>query len=102
MAGYLNGDNGGKRKYRLKSQYGLTQARYSEMALAQGGLCAACGSPPTDRDRGAKLVVDHDHETGAVRGLLCNLCNRALGLLRDDPRVLDGLTAYLARWKERT
>jgi hypothetical protein len=60
---------------RLKRCYGISVEQYEEMLDRQGGVCGLCGEPP----RGLRLAVDHDHETGRVRGLLHNECNRALG-----------------------
>jgi hypothetical protein len=57
------------------------------MIEAQGGTCAVCPGPPQH--------VDHDHETGEVRGILCFNCNQALGNVRDDPKTLRGLARYL-------
>lgn len=54
---------------------------YDTLLARQGGVCAICGG--IDRDR--KLAVDHDHQTGLVRGLLCLRCNTGVGLLRDKP-----------------
>lgn len=62
---------------RLARDYGLTEVQYEEMLTAQGGVCAICrGSCPTGRS----LAVDHDHTTGAIRGLLCVRCNQGLGV----------------------
>jgi hypothetical protein len=61
----------------LKRQYGMTVEAFERMRADQGGGCAVC-----QKDK--PLVVDHDHEDGGVRGLLCNQCNQALGLLEDD------------------
>lgn len=83
--------------------YGLVEADYQQMLELQGGGCAGCGRPPKE-DR--RLDVDHKHQPGdkkrqpwerasMVRGLLCHLCNRALGILRDNPEVLERLAAYL-------
>ena len=60
------------------------------MLEAQGGVCAAC---KTDEPK----HVDHDHKTGRVRGMLCYLCNQALGNVRDDVSRLRGLIDYLYR-----
>lgn len=59
--------------------------------MHQGGVCAGCGQAP----RGISLAVDHDHTTGRVRGLLCWLCNRAIGILRDNAQAANRLGAYL-------
>ena len=77
----------------LRSKYGRTEAEYNALADAQGGVCAICGR----NDRARALHVDHDHTTGRVRGLLCNTCNRCLGLLKDDAAVLRSAIAYLER-----
>lgn len=74
----------------LEKTYGLTLATYDELVASQGSRCAIC-------HRAATLVVDHDHETGALRGLLCHRCNRALGLLGDNAAVLASAVAYLAQ-----
>jgi hypothetical protein len=75
-------------------KYGLTQSRFHEMAAKQGGGCAICGRAP----RGiAGLFVDHNHETGEVRGLLCSGCNTGLGGFGDDPDALTKAAAYLRR-----
>lgn len=58
----------------LRNKYGITEAQYSALYDAQGGRCAVCGCIPNER-----LAVDHDHETGVVRGLLCRRCNLELG-----------------------
>lgn len=77
-------------------QYGLTLAQYEEFAASNGNVCAICGS---EKNGGhsvtRKLVVDHSHETGEVRGLLCANCNSGIGLLQDDPEVLRKAIQYL-------
>jgi len=67
---------------RLK-KYGLTPHAYDEMVARQKGLCAICGLPPIGQRGKDMLHVDHDHDTGVVRGLLCHMCNKALGLFKD-------------------
>ncbi len=87
------------RKSHLKRKYGLTVEQYDEMLEAQGGGCAICGRLP----RGdIALHVDHDHETGVIRGLLCFTCNNALGDLEDDPERLYKAATYLDRDDELT
>lgn len=78
----------------LRLTYGITVDQYNEMLDAQGGACAICGST----DHGSKnWHVDHDHETGAVRGILCHGCNHALGGAHDNPDTLIAAAKYL--WK---
>ena len=67
------------------------------MLAAQGGGCAVCGDPPGR----TALHVDHSHDTGAVRGLLCFRCNSALGNLRDDPAIIASALAYVSRHRRR-
>jgi hypothetical protein len=82
-----------QRNQSLKSNYGITLVDYQEMLSAQGGACAICRCQ-SDRT----LHVDHDHKTGAVRGLLCRNCNRGLGCLKDDATTLQNAAEYLKRW----
>jgi hypothetical protein len=72
------------RRRRLRYQFGLEVEDYDAMVAAQGGVCAICHEPERARTRKGHvqlLAVDHDHETGRVRGLLCQECNHALGWL---------------------
>jgi hypothetical protein len=82
---------GSTRDYHLRRRYGLTSADVDAMVEAQGGTCAVCPGKPEH--------VDHDHETGQVRGILCFNCNQSLGNVRDDPNVLRGLARYLDKHK---
>lgn len=79
-------------------RYGLTIAEWDELLKAQGGRCAICR---TDRAGGGddRWHVDHDHATGQIRGLLCNSCNQAIGLLKDDPEIIAAAARYVARGK---
>ena len=73
-----------RRGARLKHRYGITLAEYDALLAAQHGVCAICGEPPSNNPKhwgGKKLAVDHCHDTGKVRGLLCNGCNTAIGHL---------------------
>ena len=84
-----------KRKERdahLRRKFGITLDEYDEMLRAQGGVCAICGRPPRDD---ISLHVDHDHEHGRIRGLLCFRCNNALGDFGDDYDTLLAAQAYL-------
>lgn len=64
----------------MKSVYGLDYTQYEAMLTKQKGVCALCYHP---NQHGKRLAVDHDHETGQIRGLLCNHCNITLG--RQEP-----------------
>lgn len=82
------------RKNRLLREYGITLQNYKAMLKSQRGLCAICGSEP---GKGKFLDVDHCHAGGHVRGLLCNRCNQAIGLLRDDATIVASALDYLLR-----
>lgn len=85
----------------LRRSFGddLTYARYMEMFDAQDGKCAICREPEKVMRHGkvAALAVDHDHITGAVRGLLCHECNTGLGKFRDSASILTLAIAYLEK-----
>lgn len=84
----------GYRSRQLKRQFGIDLNRYNEMFAEQEGKCKSCGTHQKDLRLG--LSVDHCHKTGKVRGLLCGNCNTALGLLKDDPVLIEKLLTYLA------
>ena len=69
---------------------------YARLLEDQGGVCAICRSSDT-RSKGRRFHIDHDHETGEVRGLLCGPCNTGIGGLNDDPDCLLTAVAYLLR-----
>jgi len=84
----------------LKRSYGITLAQYETMLATQGGKCAICkGSERTrDKDGGPRrMPVDHDHNTGKVRGLICTHCNRALGMFKDNVEILKAAISYVER-----
>lgn len=85
-----------RRQRKLKDKYGLTVERYDQLMAEQDGACAICGVAGPEAARWGKLVVDHDHETGEVRGLLCSNCNCAIGLLGDSPELLTKAAGYLS------
>lgn len=87
-----------RRKNHL-SRYRITPEEYDRMLLEQDGLCAICQRPETERRKGIlkKLAVDHCHNSGAVRGLLCSACNHAIGKLQDSPAILRRAAEYLER-----
>ena len=77
---------------------GSSLQEYEQLKERQQGVCAICGRPPVAKQR---LSVDHCHVTGQVRGLLCDPCNTALGLLGDDPERLLAAARYLKHHKEQ-
>lgn len=79
----------------LKRLYGLTQAEYDQMATDQKFTCATCPATAAEQKHGV-LVVDHDHKTGKIRGLLCNKCNMILGQANDDPVLIRRWAEYLS------
>lgn len=85
----------------LRNTYGISLVEYERLHEAQGGVCAICRQPETHVKRGSvvNLSVDHDHDSGRVRGLLCNNCNRGLGFLRDDPSIVLSAAQYLTTAK---
>lgn len=78
------------RARRLKTLFDLTPEEYETILEYQGGHCAMCPRVPTT----TRLAVDHNHKTGEVRGLLCWLCNVALGKFKDDNEWLERANAY--------
>lgn len=84
-----------ERQDRLRYLYGenATPALYDELYDQQGGRCAICGAPPNGR----RLGLDHDHDTGEIRGLLCVNCNSAIGKLCEEPALFEIAVVYLTR-----
>jgi Recombination endonuclease VII len=80
-----------QRADRLRRAFGLTVEAYESLLVVQDGGCAICGREPTR----IALHVDHDHESGAIRGLLCVGCNNALGQFKDSTELLSRAIAYL-------
>jgi hypothetical protein len=81
-------------------KFGLTVEEYDQMMERQGKVCAICNRPPHVVMNGSvkRLAVDHDHATGRVRGLLCDHCNRGMGLLRDSVETLKKAVEYLRNY----
>lgn len=88
----------------LKSKYGLTKEGYENLLALQGGCCQICRVPEQSNRR---LSVDHDHSCcpgrttcgNCIRGLLCDTCNSAIGLLKDDLAIVKSAVTYLEDWK---
>lgn len=90
------------RAYGFKRFYGITAEDYQRMFAEQKGVCAICSQPETATMRGQVmwLAVDHDHDTGAVRGLLCKECNSMIGKARDSTQILSAAIRYLDHHKK--
>lgn len=85
----------------LKEKYNLTTRDYKTMMRGQKHQCAGCRSTFSGKCRSSTAPnVDHCHVTGEVRALLCGNCNKALGMVKDNPITLDNLAAYLRLVKE--
>ncbi len=80
--------------YSIKASYGLSPAQYKEMLAQQNNSCKICKTHEKSLKR--KLFVDHCHETGKVRGLLCQYCNTMLGNAKDNVLVLHSAISYLS------
>jgi hypothetical protein len=88
-----------RRDSRLR-KYGLTPEGFDALLASQGGRCAICRSKSPKSVRNGTWCVDHDHVTGQVRGLLCSPCNRGVGMLGDDPKVLRAALRYVERHRQ--
>ena len=81
--------HGNSRHYHLKKRYGIGADEFDELVRQQGGVCAICRRADPEH-------VDHSHETGEVRGILCFNCNGGLGQFRDSIDALAAAAAYLS------
>lgn len=80
---------------RIKREYGLTPEDYYALLVAQGGVCAICGGKAYRDGRESRLHIDHNHETGRIRGLLCFRCNSTLGRVEDSLELIEKIVGYL-------
>ena len=85
---------GCRKEYWLKKNFDISLKEYNDILERQGNMCAIC---ETKKPNGRGWNVDHDHETGEIRGILCSSCNRALGLFKDNPLILINAIRYL-KW----
>lgn len=86
------------RRSNLKQNFGLTTEQYAEILNRQDGKCAGCLCV----GHKANLCVDHCHDTGKVRGLLCSNCNLAIGMFLNSPETLKSAAEYLESWKQKS
>lgn len=88
----------------LKREYGMTLEQYNELLRRQAHRCAICRRPePTKIKKTGepkRLAVDHDHVTGAIRGLLCSRCNILVWAMEDNHTTLSAIEAYIERFRE--
>jgi hypothetical protein len=84
-----------RREYDLVRRYGITQAEYDGFFVLQNGLCAICGHPETHKKYTPKLSIDHNHDTGKVRALLCHRCNALIGYSGNSIKTLQCAIKYL-------
>jgi hypothetical protein len=80
----------------IKNEYGLSEGDYLELLYKCDNRCRICRSLPNPDSKYKRLVVDHNHNTGRVRGLLCSKCNLALGNVRDSTEILSSCVQYLS------
>jgi hypothetical protein len=94
-----NPEKSGKwyRKYQLKIKHGITEDMYIKLYTEQNGRCAICNTHQDDITM--PFHIDHDHTTGKIRGLLCNRCNMALGLLKDNSDIFQSAIDYILKNK---
>lgn len=86
----------------LRREYGITLDDYNQMVRKQGNRCAICRRAESSKSGGGRtrrLSVDHDHATGAVRGLLCQRCNTVVWSLEDNHVTITAVTAYIEEWR---
>jgi hypothetical protein len=80
------------RQNHLKRRFGITESQYQAVLSRQFGGCGICRQKPGRKH----FAVDHDHASGRVRGILCDRCNRLIGLASDNSIVLSAAAAYVA------
>ncbi|AUV60620.1 endonuclease VII [Gordonia phage SteveFrench] len=87
-------DEASRSEYRFQRKYGISMQEYDRMFDDQCGRCKLCGQSP-EGSRYSKLYIDHNHQTGKVRGLLCIECNFGLGKFKDNAELLDRASDYV-------
>lgn len=90
---WLNREPKVRKKYKLAERYGITYEEYKLYLDKQSCKCAICSVHQDELPRG--LYIDHNHDTGEVRGLLCNNCNTALGMLKENVDLFNKAIEYL-------
>lgn len=99
---YCSPDCKDHRKYYLKNKYDLTLPQFNRMKEVFSTDCMICGAATAENSRGRhNMCIDHDHDTGKVRGILCHHCNCAIGMFRDDVVRMKQAIEYLQKSEER-
>lgn len=92
------------KSYTLQRDYGISLGEYEELMRRQNGCCAICkradGDERNNNNGSKRLSVDHDHKTGAIRGLLCTMCNQGIGALQDSTTLLKLAIEYLEKFTD--
>lgn len=84
----------------LKKKYGMTESDYEHMLSGQAGQCFICGPNIKNPHWMKHLCIDHDHTTGKVRALICDRCNKLLGMARENSMILKSAARYIERFKQ--
>lgn len=84
-----------RHRSRMKKTYGLSLEEIEALRESQDNKCPICSRDFSEAAERSDFAVDRCHETGQVRGLLCNMCNRGLGHFNDDPELLEKAIDYL-------
>jgi Recombination endonuclease VII/HNH endonuclease len=86
----------------ITRNFGISIETYQKLFASQGGVCAVCKQPETEKRNGQVkwLAIDHCHDTNMVRGLLCVACNVSIGRMGDNPERLDAAAAYIRKSRE--
>jgi hypothetical protein len=94
---YLSTEKGAGtiRRGHLRRKYRIDPQTYTELLASQGNRCKICGVDSNQDSRAGYFVIDHNHATGDIRGLLCTKCNALLGLALDREDILDKARQYL-------
>lgn len=84
-----------ERTYTLRKRYGITSDAYNQHLAIQEYKCLVC------LEEKGRLVVDHNHKTGAFRGLLCDSCNHYVGYYENNPQLLPRIVKYVSSTPEK-
>ncbi len=87
-----------RRNNDLLKKFGITIETYQEMLKNQNNVCSICNTVKQENEQTRLLAVDHDHRTGAIRGLLCRRCNVMIGLSDDNVDLLQSAIIYLNKY----